>query len=391
MRRVPRDIPQAMKDLGIIPERENDEEVFGLCPGHMSRLGREDRKAGNWSVNKDTGDHNCFSCGYGGTFLDLTIDVGKMDVWEALRWIRRHGVRIIESADLPDYREVLPEPETRKRKEEVNEASLALFWRPSPQKLAERYITPEAAELYDVLWDGEHHGWVVPIRTHDGKLIGWQFKGKHWFDNYPLGVEKGECVYGLELLYPGCVAVLIESPLDCPRTYAAIGDHYPDHIPVSGYGAEITDVQMRHILRRTDRIMFALDNDKPGRKLTQALAMGEQKRGQIIRRGWGARFKECLVYNYGDTEAKDQGEQLDDDVLWSIEHAFPIAALRLGPLKRKDLGNGNDRGSEQAPPQRRSAAAQRLAAGGQRRAGYGATRPLRPARGGSNRRRHQLG
>lgn len=331
---------------------------------------------------------NCFSCGYGGTFMDLVIDVGEMDVWAALRWIRRHGVRIVESDDLPDYREVLPEPEERTRKQEVNEASLALFWRPSVNKLEERRITPEAAELYDVLWDGENHGWVVPIRTHDGKLIGWQFKSKHWFDNYPLGVEKGECVYGLEHLYPGCVAVLIESPLDCPRTYAAIGDYYPDHIPVSGYGAEVTDVQMRHILSRTDRVMYAFDNDKPGRLLTQALAMGEQKRGQIIRRGWAARFNECKVYNYGDMEAKDQGEQTDDEVLWSIEHAFPVAALRLGPLKRKDLGNGNTNRGDAEPAPRRSAAARRLA-GGDGSTGYREAGTVRPPRRQQGRRRHQ--
>lgn len=378
MRRIPRDIPVAMKDLGIIPEKDNGEEVYALCPGHYKRLGRNDRKADNWSVNKETGNHNCFSCGYNGTFLDLVVDVGEMDIWSALRWIRRHGVRIVESSELPDYREVLPEAEERTRKQEVNEASLALFWRPPAERLATRNITPEAAELYDVLWDGEHHGWVVPIRSHEGTLIGWQFKSEHWFDNYPHGVEKGECVLGLELLYPGCIAMLIESPLDCPRTYAAIGDHFPDVIPVSGYGAEVTDVQMRHILSRTDRIMYALDNDKPGWKLTQALAMGEQKRGEIVRRGWAARFKECLVYNYGEMEAKDQGEQSDDEVLWSVENAFPVNAMRWGPVRRKDFDDNAQR-TDESTPKRRSAAAQRLAGRG-RGAGARTAGAVRPAR-----------
>ena len=355
MRRVPRDIPQAMEDLGIIPERDNGEEVFALCPGHERRLGRADRKAGNWSVNKESGDHNCFSCGYSGTFLDLVVDIGEMDIWAALRWIRRHGVRIVDTEDLPDYRDVLPDEETRVRKEEINEASLALFYRPAVEKLATRFISPESAELYDVLWDMEHHGWIIPIHDPAGKLIGWQFKNDRWFDNYPIGVEKGECVYGLDLLYPGCIAMLIESPLDCPRTHTAIGDHFPEVIPVSGFGAEVTDVQMRLILERTDRVMYALDNDKAGKVATQSLAMGEEKRGRITRRGWAARFRECTVYNYGDSEGKDQGEQSDEEILWGVENRFPVAALRLGRLHRRD-----DSKKEPEKPQRRSRAAQRL-------------------------------
>lgn len=360
MRSVPRDIPTALKELGIIPERENSEEIFGLCPGHYRRLGRQDRSAGNWSVNKETGDHNCFSCGYGGTFLDLVMDVGEMDVWAALRWVRRHGVRIVDVAELPTYRDFEPDEDSgaeaveRQRKEPISEARLALFWRPSEQKLAERLITPDSAELYDVLWDGENHGWVIPIRAADGVLIGWQFKNKRWFDNYPRGVEKGECVYGLELLEPGHTAMLIESPLDCPRTHVAIADHYPDIIPVSGYGVEVTDVQMRLILERTDKVMFAFDNDKSGRKLTQALSMGVEKRGRVTRRGWAARFSECTVYNYGDSKGKDQGEQSDDEILWGVEHRFPVASLRLGRIKE-----WSDDAKEAEQPKRRSSAARR--------------------------------
>lgn len=360
MRRVPRDIPAALKDLGIIPERENGEEVFALCPGHLKRLGRDDRSAGNWSVNKETGGHNCFSCGYSGTFLDLVIDVSGLDLWESLRWIRRHGVRIVDVADLPAYNDIRQdegedEGEDRKRKEPISEARLALFWRPSEQKLSERLITPEAAELYDVLWDGENHGWIIPIRLPDGTLIGWQYKNKRWFDNYPKGVEKAECVYGLELLEPGCLAMLIESPLDCPRVHAAVGVVYPDVIPVSGYGVEVTDVQMRLILERTDRIMFAFDNDRAGRKMTQALSMGVQKRGQITRRGWAARFRECTVYDYGESRGKDQGEQSDDEVLWGVEHRFPVAALRLGRIREWDAD-----GAKKDDRPRRSRAGQRL-------------------------------
>lgn len=366
MRRVPRDIPTAMKELGINPERENDEEVFALCPGHFKRLGRDDRKASNWSVNKETGDHNCFSCGYSGTFLDLVVDVGRMDIWSALRWIRRHGVRIVDVADLPTYRDLEVEQDSggeevekeRKRKEPISEARLALFWRPSPQKLEERLITPASAELYDVLWDGENHGWVVPIRLPNGTLIGWQFKNKRWFDNYPRGVEKSECVYGLELLEPGNTAMLIESPLDCPRTHAAIADHRPDVVPVSGYGVEVTDVQMRLILERTDKVMFAFDNDKAGRKLTQALSMGVEKRGKVTRRGWAARFTECTVYNYGDSKGKDQGEQSDDEILWGIEHKFPVASLRLGRIKDwSDDEEGDDRASKRGRRPARTAGA----------------------------------
>lgn len=376
MVKAPRDVATALTELGIIIEKETNGELWALCPGHLKRLKRQDRSA-SWSVNRETGYHKCFSCGYGGTFLALVMDLSDMDMWAALRWIRRHGVKLVESADIPSYRENVEVEPKRGPKEPMSEAKLALFFRPPEAQLEKRFIDAESADLYDILWDITRQGWILPVRLPSGQLIGWQFKNERWFKNEPFGMAKSECVFGLELLAPGDTAVLVESPLDCPRIHTAIGDLMPDHIAVSSFGSEVTDVQLKRILERTDRIVYALDNDKAGRLATQVLTMGEEKRGTIKRRGWGARFRECSVYNYGEFKEKDPGEQTDEDIYWSLLNAIPVAALRLGRVKNRSTDD-DPRPIADGRATRRGVGVQRTA-----RDGAAARRgnPLRPVRG----------
>lgn len=354
-RNTPRDIEAAIEELGIQITRITGDEIHARCPQHEYRTGKPDRSP-SWSVNRDKGWHLCFSCGYGGTFLDLVMDVAGLDVFYAHRWIRKHGVLLVDPADMPDYYEEVIE-ETRKPSRKLGEADLALFYLPPQGPLERRGITREACEFYDILWDIENLAWIIPIRRPDGELIGWQAKNKHFYDNFPYNVPKGDCVFGLEQLQEGETAIVEESPLDCLRlrTAGVTGG-------VSTYGVHFTDKQIKLILDKTDSVVVAYDNDKDGRLSTRKMLMGEEKRGQVTHRGWATRFRESWIVNYGDLNAKDHGEMTDFEILWSLENKFTVADIGFGRVQnrsRDDNDTSRRTGTRNAPPRSESSRVRR--------------------------------
>lgn len=328
----PRDIGQALIEMGVTVVRQDSEEVHGLCPEHEKRTGEPQRNS-HWSVNRESGYHNCFSCGYGGAFVELVMDVVGLDPFFAARWVRKHGLTLMDPADLEEFTSPAKRALTEegRARVEMGEARLALFYRPPLEVMEARSLDPETAEFYDVLWNLEEQGWVIPIRLPDGTLMGWQFKSKRYFNNYPNNVPKGQCLFGLEMLDEDQTAILVESPLDCLRLRSA-----GVYGAVSSFGAGVTDIQMRRLLEKTSKVIVALDNDREGKLQTQLLCRGESKRGKIVRKGWAARFGSLQVFNYGDSKAKDPGDMSDDEILWGVENAQTPAALFMGRVKTRE-------------------------------------------------------
>ena len=331
--RTPRDIGTALIELGVTVVRQDSDEVHGLCPEHEKRTGSVPTNS-HWSVSRESGNHHCFSCGYGGSFAGLVMDTLRLDPFSASRWIRKHGLTLLNPDDLPEYHAA---PKTRSstatpvERPEMGEARLALFYRPPLEVMEDRFLDPETAEFYDVLWDISKQGWVIPIRLPDGTLVGWQFKSQRFFRNYPNNVPKGQCLFGLEMLDEGQTAILVESPLDCLRLRSA-----GIYGAVSSFGAGATDVQMRRLLEKTTSVIVALDNDKEGRLQTQLLCRGESKRGTVVRRGWAARFEDLRCFNYGDSHAKDPGDMSDEALHWGVENAVSPSRLGMGRVKTRE-------------------------------------------------------
>lgn len=382
MRSTPRNMEIALVELGIRVDRKSGEEIWAHCPLHEERKGKPDRSA-SWSVNADSGYHKCFSCGYGGTFVSLVLDLTDLDIWETLRWIRTHGVKTLTAEEIRAlrYDRDLGGDEEVEKAIEITEASLALFFRPPEAALMKRNLTMESADRYDVLWDVHEHGWIIPVRLPNSELIGWQFKNERDFENYPQGMEKGLCVFGLELLEPGQTALVIESPLDCLRIYDA-GVEPDVCVPVSTYGAEITDAQMKAILDLTDAVIMGLDNDTEGMDSTQRVTMGVVKRGKVTRRGWATRFRDYRIYNYRG-HGKDQGEQTDEDIWFGITNAFTPSAVRMGRYKDWSKDDGNTDHGRGRTAGRAAGTADRVQRNSARRVGgQRGGRPHRAARGG---------
>lgn len=89
--RRPADIAKLLARLKIDARADGD-EFIALCPGHTDTRP-------SWSINRQTGKHHCFSCGFGGTVASLVIHV--LDVaglgWsrgDAWKWMEEQGLLV---------------------------------------------------------------------------------------------------------------------------------------------------------------------------------------------------------------------------------------------------------------------------------------------------------
>jgi 5S rRNA maturation endonuclease (ribonuclease M5) len=302
---LPSDILLTLPELGIDVEKVNKKgEAWAICPNPK----HPDRKA-SWSINLDTGEHYCFSCGWAGNYRMLVETVTRLDNDQTEEWIRKRGGIDVARKKLRGERAY----EIQKA-EPVTEADLALFDKVIPMwALKDRDIIQESCDAYGTLWDPTEDAWILPVRNPEsGALWGWQSKSKRHFLNHPEHLEKGLTLYGYHLL--GETAYVEESPLDCNRLWT-----YSVETAVSGYGVHISDEQMELIIEhpKVKRVVMCMDNDAAGRR--------------VERKIWEEYRHRTRLYfaNYDGIEAKDHGEMSPEEIEFSIEH--PISALRFRP------------------------------------------------------------
>lgn len=306
------DLESLLEKLKVIPdeERTTDAEVFARCPGHKRRTGHPDRSP-SWSINRETGQHHCFSCGYSGDLQLLVMDVLDLDVFSARRLIRSWGVDLDDLSAL-----VAPRKRGPLVLETVPESYLDGFVIPPRAERIPRGLTAAACARYGVLWDPEHGGWILPIREPEEKaLMGYQIKRGAWVRNRPAenkandvqGVKKGETLFGIDV-FPGGVATVVESPLDVVRM---------ESVGVEGglaiMGQHPTNTQMDLLQEYADSVIVALDNDNEGLNAIERV---------IVK--WASRIT-MKVFNYGETDAKDPGDMSRDEIHWGIANATPAA------------------------------------------------------------------
>ncbi|CAB4122142.1 Bacterial DnaG primase, TOPRIM domain [uncultured Caudovirales phage] len=299
----------ALLSLGIETSQRGD-ELLGLCPMHLERTGREDNNP-SWSINAETGVHHCFSCGYKGTLLTLVGEIkefttqwGRVDFDAAKDWLRNNIEVNFEylAKQLEDARNTYI---TIAPPVEMSEARLAIFDGVAPEwALSARGLEEDACALYGVKWNSARNSWITPIRnpkTH--ALMGWQEKSQteRFFRNRPTGVAKSRTMFGLNA-YKGGTMIVVESPLDAVKLQS---------LGISGgvstFGAAVSDQQLR-LMRSSDKLIIAMDNDAAGKKSALDLLVRVRKEGM-----------ECWFVNYKDVEFKDIGDMSEDLVHYCIE------------------------------------------------------------------------
>ena len=298
------DIERALVLLDIPLVAQRGDEVQGLCPKHKARTGKEDHNP-SWWINSVTGAHICFSCGYKGNIYTLVADLKGVDYFDAKEYVDSNqelgaDVLLKRIRELPQYVSAAEEPLA------MSEARLAIYTQPPANELRKRFISPEAAEIHNVLWDTTNSAWIVPIRDpNDYSLWGWQEKGAkgRFFRNQPQGVKKSKTVFGVETMSTSTL-VVVESPLDVARLTTA-------GIPgsISTFGAMVSEEQAK-IMRRADRVIAAFDKDQAGVHANELM------------RGFSRKYGIDLSYfNYTGIDVKDPGDMTEKEIHRGISTA----------------------------------------------------------------------
>jgi DNA primase len=161
-----------------------------------------------------------------------------------------------------------------------------------PDRLIERRnLSREAINAFEIKWDSDNKTWVIPIRTPEGELMGFQFRQKGIVINHPPGMEKSKTLFGLHLFKGESRITIVESPLDAVRLFD-VG------VPaVSSFGASISSEQLNLLSRNFRYVVAAMDNDAVGRRANE-----------IIHRTVGKRGCAVFDFDYLGLEAKDPGD-----------------------------------------------------------------------------------
>lgn len=293
--RMPADFVGLLSHLGLNYIKERGDEVWASCPSHHD-------SGDSWSINRISGLHRCFSCGFSGNLQGLVIDTLRVDNFVANRLIRSFGLaETLDSDKLYALRDA--EPVIGVRQPVAPEVKYRGFEDVPDKMLRDRDIARESADHFGIRWDPRREAWALPLRTPGGKFLGYQEKGRGGVRTLPPGVVKSVTLFGAEHLVLCDRIVLVESPLDVAVL------HTRGTTAVASFGAGVSDEQMRLIKQYADHVVLALDNDAAGIENTARLLSGHS-------------------YN-------QQGRQIDN-VNWFLR--MPMSVIRYGLKSPKDVG-----------------------------------------------------
>lgn len=298
------DVESILREIGVEVTKDDGTEFFAKCPMHLARTGKEDRHP-SWSLNGDTFAHHCFSCGYSGNlsslYRDLTGDVPENLEWEIAK------TSLIASVAREERR---PEPVGPS----VDEWTLSRYGDLPQPLLDRRHLLRESVDFFGIRWDNTDRCWVIPIRTPDGELLGFQFRQKGIVLNHPKGMEKSSTLFGMHLYRTESRVAVVESPLDAVR-FRNIG------VPaVSTFGASVSERQISLLARHFRLIVLAMDNDAAGQNAARYLR-------------WNLRKLGCNTFDfcYDGLDAKDPGDVGSDAALrkaWTASTSLLVEGRR---------------------------------------------------------------
>jgi DNA primase len=312
--RLPNGTPaSAVETIRLLGIRfsNSGEEASARCP----LPGHGDRRP-SWSLNLRTGAWHCFGCQESGGLRKLVMAVRNVPYEVADAWL--YKIKL----DQPPAVQGTPAERAAVRTRAVADPdadvrALDLLSRmdagdPTDEALDARGLTREAADLYRIGWD--YDCWIfLMFNAHTGELAGYQVKSETTGEVLNSeGVHKSATLFGIELGQKGRPVVLVESPIDAARVYAATG-----MIAVASFGAEVSYNQLWLLDRKgASTVIFALDDDDAGRLATQkALAAIRDSKTYTFQ------YK-TLVFDYPPgSVGKDPGELTDDEIVNGLRNA----------------------------------------------------------------------
>jgi Toprim domain len=294
------DMENVLERLGIEIISITGDEIKAHCPAHLERKGRLDSNP-SWSINADTGAHNCFSCHFRGNVHTLVAYVNGVPLDDATNWLN-NGERNLSKAF---ERLINPVQLVQEHVQPITESMLSAFVAPPDYALKSRGISAPAAMYYNILWNSANESWILPLRHYKSEnLMGWQEKWfyERRFNNYPPKIAKSQSLFGYERREDELIVV--ESPLDVARL-ASLGIFGG----VAVCGSAVSTVQI-NLIRSAKKIIIAMDNDKAG--ISSSM--------EILQASKDMRF-ECWFFNYDNTDMKDIGGMSKAEIVFGLDNA----------------------------------------------------------------------
>lgn len=294
------DMESVLDRLGIEIISITGDEIKAHCPAHLERKGKLDSNP-SWSINADTGAHNCFSCHFRGNVHTLVAYVNGVPLDDATNWLN-NGERNLSKA----FERLINPPQTiQEHVQPITESMLSAFIEPPEYALKSRGISANGAAYYNILWNHHNESWILPLRhPKSEQLMGWQEKWFHErrFNNYPPKIAKSQSLFGYERREEDMIVV--ESPLDVARL-ASLGIFGG----VAVCGSAVSTAQI-NLIRSAKRLIIAMDNDKAGVSSSM----------EILQASKDMRF-ECWFFNYDNTEMKDIGGMSKAEIVFGLDNA----------------------------------------------------------------------
>lgn len=250
-------LEEEMKSLGIENIRPCGANIQASCP-HKDHPDRHR----SFGIRLDTGQFNCFACGFHGSFLDLICYLkGYSNIYQALKYLKTKYPSQINSQTAKE----LPFFANRDKGEKtfLDESVL------EPYRLdklnyfiEERNITFETQQKFELGYDREAKEIVIPWRDYRGRLVLLKRKfvlGKQY--KYPSNSEKSHQLFGLNFVYAQKIdeVVLVEGDFDC-----IYGQQ--EGLPAVAIGSNLISKEQVQALRKAGikKVKLLLDNDERG-------------------------------------------------------------------------------------------------------------------------------
>lgn len=305
---VPIDIPAALNELGI-EYVISGEEAKALCPDPD-----HDDTTPSWFISLDSGMHHCFSCGFGGSFLYLVTVTSDMSFDGARQWTQRRKVR-----DIADGKQ---RQSHKKKYAEITAADLWEFRGDYPEEELEfRGFNADEAHRFNLLWDQNRDGWIIPVCSADDRLVGYQFKPRHGTDGvplfYPKHLKKTGRIFDNLGVIEGDLLIIVESPLDVVCLYAMGYENV-----VALFGASMDAEQAERIIGNFSKVILFLDDDEPGRHgVRKALTLLKGVEVHVF--AYGDTQRMGTYYVHGEVTGEDPGTLSKGEVAEGITRATP--------------------------------------------------------------------
>lgn len=304
------DIIKFLEANGVRNINQRGEEIGFSCPFH-------DDSSPSCSLNARTRVYNCFGCGAKGTLVDLVAKLKGYDS-NIIQELKKRPQDYLSNIDLENF-DIVQEVKKILRgivnKKTVLDEKVLDQFRFMIPSMKIRVGNDELLRLFEIGYSKEHNRITLPIRNESGELMA--VMGRARGSNFPKymtlmpekGIfEKSKHLYGLHLFRkkPTAFMIICEGHFDVIGFYKAGLE-----CAVGVMGSFLSKEQKNLVLKNTDEVIIAMDNDEAGRRATDQIAGA--LRGMI----------RMSVFKYV-VDKKDPGELSTEEILQGLSQSERI-------------------------------------------------------------------